>query len=121
MRKTMATNHIHHGDTPTTCEEHLIDAHGLDIDSPVAVDEEGGVAVFTLAGRIEHYREMLAMAQDFTAWTQPHPFRVVDTHGNHPPVYCWTKDAAGALRVTISRGYDPGSRYVVQERPEVKL
>ena len=98
----MATNHIHHGDIPTTCEEHLIDAHGLDIDPMVAVavhdalhgdaqvnmarlareievahqaldmlepyppkqieDEEGGVAVFTLAGRIERFRELLAEA-----------------------------------------------------------
>jgi hypothetical protein len=147
--------HTHRGDDPTSCEEHLLEVHGLKIDSRVAVDvhdalhgdlqnkvarlqreievahqaldslepfpprttgEPPNESAFTLAGRIARYQEMLAIAQDFTTWTQPHRFRVVDTHGNHPPVYCWTRDAAWALKASIARGYDPGSRYAVQDR-----
>jgi hypothetical protein len=148
-------SHIHSADDFDSCEEHLLNVHGLVISPTVAVTvhdalhgdlqvkmarlrreievahqaldslvpfpprttgEPPNESAFTVAGRIARYQELLAVKLDHTAWTQPHPFRVVDTHGNHPPVYCWTRDAAWALKASIARGYDSGSRYAVQDR-----
>ena len=87
---------------------------------PCTTGEPPNESAFTVAGRIARYQELLAVKLDHTAWTQPHPFRVVDTHGNHSPVYCWTRNAAHSLRVTLAHGYDSGSRYAVQDRPQDK-
>lgn len=83
---------------------------------PRTTGEPPNQSAFTMAGRIARYREMLAVKLDYTAWTQPHPFRVVDTHGNYPPVYCWSRNSAHSLRMIVAHGYDPGSRYVVQDK-----